>query len=504
MRIVVCNRLTEYLGVEIVSALLKQAGHSVELVFEPDLLTAAFVRALPGRFARYADSVERTARRVIDKRPDLVLFPSEINSFDWCSRVGARVKQELPSTWMLHGGFHVTSSPERCIERDGVDMLCIGEGDRAVPELVEVLAAGGDHTAVANIWVKDADGVVHRNDPRPLVQDLDSLPYPDKSLYYDAMPGLAREYMCVASRGCHWACSFCFYTTLYDLYGRQGHLRARSPQHVIGELIEAKKQWDIRYVVFHDDIFPTTLKWLKEFAPLYIEHIGLPFSCITHPQLVRPETADLLGAMGCKYVIMGSQTANPDSRQEEILNRTESSAEIAEAVKRLRKHGIFVLLDHIFGVPGETAEDQETALRFYLDAGPDVVKPFFMSYFPGTDLTKRAEAARDAGSGTVDRNIDGGWDHFMFEGQLHEGDYGAYNLAYALWPMLGKKGRRAMIDLGLHRKLAPLGRLPGLGNVILFPRLVTGLLNDRDIRPKLYLNYLRTILRYQARNGLFP
>lgn len=499
MRVVVCNRLTEYQGIEIISALLKEAGHSVDLVFEPDLLTAAFLRSLPGPLAKLADSAERAARRVADLDPDLVLFPSEINSFDWCARVGARIHALRPGTPCLHGGFHVTSSPEECIARDGVDMLCVGEGDLAVPELAEALATGGDHRSIANIWVKDADGTVHRNDPRPLVHDLDSLPYPDKSLYYDDLPGLAREYVCVASRGCHWACSFCFYTTLYDLYGRNGFVRARSPEHVIGELVEAKRRWDPEYVVFHDDIFPTSLKWLKAFAPLYIEQVGLPFSCITHPQLVRQETADLLGAMGCKYVIMGSQTANPDSRSEDVLNRTESSEEIAVATKRLRAHGIFVLLDHIFGVPGESEQDQEDALRFYLDAAPDVVKPFFMSYFPGTDLTKRAEQARSVEQGELDRNVEGGWDHFMFEGALHGNDYRPYNLAYALWPMLGTRGRRAMIELQLHKKLAPIGGLPGLGNIILFPRLFTGLMTDRDIRPKLYLNYLRTILGYQAK-----
>ncbi len=504
MHVVVCNRLTEYQGIEIVSASLKAAGHRVDLVFEPDLLTAAFVRRLPAGLSRRIDSVERAARRVVALAPDVVLFPSEINSFDWCSRVGAAVKPSLPRALMVHGGFHVTSTPEECIARDGVDVLCIGEGDHAVPELVEALARGEDHRSIPNLWVKDDDGTVHRNAPRPLIADLDSLPWPDKSLYYDDLPGLAREYVCVASRGCHWACSFCFYTTLYDIYGRNGFVRARSPQHVIGELVEAKRRWNPEYVVFHDDIFPTSLKWLKEFAPLYIEQVGLPFSCITHPQLVRQETADLLGAMGCRYVIMGSQTANPDSRGEEVLNRTESSEEIATATRRLREHGIFVLLDHIFGVPGESEQDQEDALRFYLDAAPDVVKPFFMSYFPGTDLTKRAEEAASVERNELDRNVEGGWDHFMFEGALHGNDYRPYNLAYALWPMLGTRGRRAMIELGLHKRLAPIGGLPGLGNIILFPRLVTGLLGDRDIRPKLYLNYLRTIVGYQVRNGLLP
>ncbi len=504
MHVAVCNRLTEYLGVEIISALLKAAGHEVTLVFEPDLLTAAFVRGLPRPLRKRVDSAESAARRLLRLDPDIVLFPSEINSFEWCARVGARVKQQKPAILTLHGGFHATSTPEECIAQEGVDMLCRGEGDHAVPELVEALAAGRDHRSIPNIWVKDADGTIHQNELRPVIQDLDSLPYPDKGLYYDELPGLSREYMCVASRGCHWACSFCFYTTLYSLYGREGYLRARSPQNVIGELVEAKKRWDIRYVVFHDDIFPTTLKWLKDFAPLYRDQVGLPFSCITHPQLMRDEAADLLGEMGCKYVIMGSQTVNEDSRRPEVINRTESSEDIARAIARLKRHDIFVLVDHIFGIPGETMEDQEKAFEFYVESGPDVVKPFFMSYFPGTDLTKRAEEARSIAEGELARNHEGQWDHFMFKGALSGDDYKAYNLAYALFPMLGRRGRNFMKQTGLHHTLAPLGGLPGLGNIILFPRLVTGLLTDRDIRPKLYLNYLQTIARYQLRRGLRP
>jgi radical SAM superfamily enzyme YgiQ (UPF0313 family) len=378
-------------------------------------------------------------------------------------------------------------------------MLCQGEGDLAVPELVEALATGADYRNIPNIWVKDEDGTIHRNAPRPLITDLDSLPYPDKGLYYDVLPGLQREYMCVASRGCHWACSFCFYTTLYSLYGQEGFLRARSPEHVIGELELAKSKYQIEYVVFHDDIFPTSLKWLKEFAPLYKEKIGLPFSCITHPQLIRDETAVLLGDMGCKYVIMGSQTVNEGSRAPEVINRTESSEEIAAAVRRLKDQGIFVLLDHIFGIPGEALDDQEAALRFYIEAGADVIKPFFLSYFPGTDLSKRAEAGIDSSQGAESEEH---WDHFMFKGRLSEQDYAAYNLAYALFPLLGDRGRKTMLKAGLHHKFAQLGRLPGLGNIILFPRLAASLFSQRDIRPKLYLNYLRTILRYEIRSHL--
>jgi radical SAM superfamily enzyme YgiQ (UPF0313 family) len=512
MRIVVCNRMTEYLGIEIVSAILKRRGHDVRLVFEPDLLQAAFLRRVAPAVLR--DTADRAARRVAELAPDVVLFPSEINSFDWCARVGEALPGHGCPALRVHGGFHTTSTPETCIERAGVDVLCIGEGDEAIPELVDALDHGGDPRHIANLWWKDAGGIT-KNAPRPLLRDLDSLPFPDKSLYYDALPGLEHEYLCVASRGCHWACSFCFYTTLYDIYGHDGFVRARSPQHVIAELEAARRRWDVRTVVFHDDIFPTTLKWLREFAPLYRDRIGLPFSCITHPQLIREDTAELLAEMGCRYVIMGAQTASASSRAANVLNRTETSEEIGDAVKRLRARGIFVLLDHIFGVPGETGEDQEAALRFYADCGPDVVKPFFMTYFPGTDLTKRAKAAADGGARSPGRegahaaadsardNAGGDWDHFMFEGQLSGTDFRPYNLAYAAWPLLTERGRRMMIEGGWHRRLAPIGGLPGLGNLILFPRLLTGYVGTRDIRPKMFVNYLHAIARYSVRERLF-
>jgi hypothetical protein len=92
----------------------------------------------------------------------------------------------------------------------------------------------------------------------------------------------------------------------------------------------------------------------------------------------------------------------------------------------------------------------------------------------------------------------------MFQGQLSGDDYRPWNLAYSLFPMLGPRGREILLKWKLHHRLAPVTALPGMGNVILFPRLLTGLLGDRDIRPRLYLNYVRTILRYKLRHRLLP
>ena len=234
-------------------------------------------------------------------------------------------------------------------------------------------------------------------------------------------------------------------------------------------------------------------------SPDRIGELPGPFSCITHPQLMLDESVDLLAEMGCRYVIMGAQTVNEASRGPEVINRSESSEDIRMAVARLKSRDIFVLLDHIFGIPGETLEDQERALQFYVDAGPDVIKPFFMSYFPGTDLSRRARDGSGMSNSEVSRSEAGEWDHFMFEGALSGDDFRAYNLAYALFPLLDEQARRAMVRFGLHHRLAPLSGVPGMGNLILIPRLLSGLLGDRDIRPKLYLNYLSTISKYRLR-----
>ena len=161
----------------------------------------------------------------------------------------------------------------------------------------------------------------------------------------------------------------------------------RSVDSVCHEMAAAVKAWpSIKTVTFHDEVFTANSRWLAEFADKWPTEVGLPFSIITHPELVKEETAVLLGRAGCAHVIMGTQTVNDQSR--DMLARTETSEDVRRAVTSLRAQGIWTVVDHILGIPGEVDQDQDDALLFYSSIKPNVIKAFFLTYLPGTDINK--------------------------------------------------------------------------------------------------------------------
>ena len=100
----------------------------------------------------------------------------------------------------------------------------MGEGEKAAIDLCEALRDGGDVTNIPNIWAK-VDGEVYRNKPRPLIQDLDWLPYPDtadENKFYIEKGKLtieepwkrSAEYRIYFSRGCPYNCSYCYVSIL--------------------------------------------------------------------------------------------------------------------------------------------------------------------------------------------------------------------------------------------------------------------------------------------------
>jgi len=145
-------------GVAMLSAVLKRAGHSTRLIalHEP-----------PGRDSLLAE--------VKEFDPGLVGF--SFGSHQW-----RHVRQI--ADWLLEshkvptiaGGPHATHAPDQTLEHPGIDMVCRGEGEGAILELVEALEAGQDIASIPNLWVRTMDGVI-RNDVRPLDSNLDSLPF---------------------------------------------------------------------------------------------------------------------------------------------------------------------------------------------------------------------------------------------------------------------------------------------------------------------------------------
>src|SRR5262249_58223505 len=87
-------------------------------------------------------------------------------------------------------------------------------------------------------------------------------------------PNLGNQYIIMTTRGCPFSCSFCIESGYQDMFGKKNHLRRRSVDVVIKELVEARKRLSFNSVLFYDDVFTTYPRCLKEFAKRYKDDAG--------------------------------------------------------------------------------------------------------------------------------------------------------------------------------------------------------------------------------------
>jgi radical SAM superfamily enzyme YgiQ (UPF0313 family) len=358
----------QYPGVMIMSALLKREGFRSEVV--------------PARVSAITDRLRQEPRSVL-------AFSLVTPLSSHLLEVNREVRRVYPEVTTVLGGPHPTYYPET-IEEEGVDAVCVGEGEYAMLEFVRALNAGQPVSSIPNWWVKE-DGTVHRNEIRPLIDDLDELPIPDHAVFRDARGRRATEAVVITSRGCPHGCTYCHNHLYRKMYAGKGKLlRRRSVDHVIEEL-RAVKDEGYRFVRFMDDLFILSPEWVEEFAERYRREIALPFSCLVRPNLVTGKTMRSLRRAGCHRVMMGVEAGN-DRLRAEVLKRRMSREQILEAARTVREAGLSLVTANILGIPGGSFEADWETLELNLQARPHYASVSLMQAYPGTEIHEYAES----------------------------------------------------------------------------------------------------------------
>jgi radical SAM superfamily enzyme YgiQ (UPF0313 family) len=326
-------------------------------------------------------------------------------------------------------GSDATDHPDVYLKA-GAEVVIIGEGDAALPEVVERYQASTEYKVqstkevvqgskfsvqssqfseprtqnlelrsgnqelrthhsllpmpIAGVAYLEGDRVV-RTPPRPVISDLDSLPFPawdlvDRDKYRAVWLEHHGYYSMnlVTTRGCPFHCNWC----AKPIWGQRYNVR--SAEHVVAEMQWLKENFQPDHIWFMDDIMGIQDRWIERFADLLdVADLHIPFKSLNRVDLLlRGRSIPALARAGAQIVWVGAESGS-----QKILDAMEKGTkveQIYEATRQLHGHGVKVAFFLQFGYPSETREDIELTLKMVRDLMPDDIGISVSYPLPGT------------------------------------------------------------------------------------------------------------------------
>jgi radical SAM superfamily enzyme YgiQ (UPF0313 family) len=359
-------------GVGSIIALLKQHNYSVE-----------------GVALTNDNDIINLYEQVKKEHPDVIGFSSTTNQFKYLKDIVKNLKNISKDSFIVCGGIHPTMIPECIRDIPELDAIVRGEGEFVMLDIADAISSGKDTSSIQNLVFRDGDEVVY-NGIRPLIDNIDVLPFPDTDWISDkydinAVTGI-NAFM--FSRGCAYECTYCSIKALNSFYGSKGkYFRQRSPDLAIKEIELRVEKYRLKYVRFDDNIINANKKWAIEFLEKYKEKIHIPFQCNLRAGHVDSEIAALLVDAGCNCVIIGVEHGNEEFRKK-VLNRTMSNAQILESFAHFSGKNICCGVQLLVGLPFETRELFLDTVRLCRKLTLHTHTLSIFSPYPGTELYK--------------------------------------------------------------------------------------------------------------------
>jgi len=361
------------IGVSMLSACLKKAGHEVKLFDTTFYKTRdktgdeARVETLQimetnledyGIHEKKTDMVDDFKQTVNEFKPDIV----GISVVEITYLIGLKLSNSIKDTKILKvfGGVHTSMAPDQVIKEESVDIVCVGEGEKAIVELANRIENNLDYLDIPNLWIKK-NGKIIKNQVGPLV-NLDELPMADWSIYekerfYKPMGGKVWISGAVElQRGCPYQCSFCCNEELQRIYKGHGHYsRDKKVEVFIEELKIKQREYGLQYLyLVAENFLQMKDEKFNKFIELYGQ-IKLPFWIETRPETITLERINKLRGVGCEGISIGVEHGNEEFRRK-MLNRFMSNEVVIKAFEIAEKSGIRVCANNIVGFPMETRE----------------------------------------------------------------------------------------------------------------------------------------------------
>jgi len=369
----------ENLGTRYLAAVLRAHGYAVELAaFSTSAETAAVVR------------------QAAQLRPRLiglsVIFQYRAPEF---LALASELKRVLPQVHITTGGhFPTFTARELLRDNPALDSVVRGEGEYTLLELVQQIDAPETWDTIQGLSFR-RDSRVHDNPPRPLIANLDTLPFPVRDTAPQVHLGIGYTPI-VGSRGCYRDCAFC---SIHSFYGASpGKIqRFRSVPNLVDEMELLYHTFGVRFYVFNDDEwFPGGKARLARVDALERElrrrGLDVMMSIKCRADDVEEGLFRRLLHMGVMRAYVGIESGSDHSLA--TLNKHTTVAQNRNALETLHRVGMLADFGMIFFDPDSTIEDVRANLDFFHEmagAGQAPLSFGRMEVYAGTAIQARLQ-----------------------------------------------------------------------------------------------------------------
>lgn len=334
--------------------------------------------------------------------PKIIGIPCCTPEFNEVIFLAGKIKENNPDAIIIVGGTHPTLIPEDFFfDASPIDYAVIGEGEVTTFELAQAIKKKKDVNSVEGIgFYNKKDKCFVRTEPRPLIQDLDSLPFPafekvDMEYYTTPSPYSVRGVMLSSfyilyGRGCPSSCTFCVSKNLRKAAGPGRFLRFRSPKNVADEIEHLTKKYKIDGFYIIDDAFTLQPQHAKEFCDeLIARKLDLIWACETRVNRVDSDLLKKMRKAGCIQVDFGVESGSPD-----CLKRVKKGItvdQIKDAFDACKNVGIRTFANVLVNLPGETESELQQTFDLLEEIKPTVTSINTFTPYVGTDIYENWE-----------------------------------------------------------------------------------------------------------------
>lgn len=365
-----------YFGISQLSSVLKQHGHSCELV------------VLDRRYG--TKNIDLLDKRITSFSPQILSFTAVFSEFEFIYDIASQLKRRYSDLFFYAGGVHLTLNPDEKY-LDVFDAFCVGEGEYPTLELVDGLEKGEDISNIANLWVKTKAGI-KKNPERAYISDLDSLPPADREMWQEWILEPQTKLTVLIGRGCPFNCTYCCNHKLRKISPGK-YVRMRSPENILEEIQQLHISYpDTNEIYLEVETLGVNIKWLEHFCELMYQfgiNTGFKIKFGTNLRIFPTLDVDAVfknfKKANITSVTIGLESGSYRIRKE-ILNRDYSNELILQVAELAKSYGIELALFNMVGLPTETWEDFQETLKMN-----QVIQPAFHATsiffpYPGTDI----------------------------------------------------------------------------------------------------------------------